>query len=61
MKRVIDTSIANESQYESALLRIFRLMHEKIRNSNSEKKELEKLQTLVDAYEMKYYPLVSAL
>ena len=53
--------INDEVQYERAISRIFRLMHEKLTNNSPEKKELKKLCHLVDNYEKKYYPNISAL
>jgi HTH-type transcriptional regulator / antitoxin HigA len=54
-------SINNEAQYERALARIFRLMHQKLKRNAPEKRELETLYVMVDDYEQKYYPHISAL
>jgi antitoxin component HigA of HigAB toxin-antitoxin module len=54
-------NINNEKQYEKASARLFRLMHKRFLSNATEKKEIEILTRLVEAYEMKFYPLVSAL
>jgi hypothetical protein len=43
------------------MARIFRLMHEKLTSKSPEKKELKTLCNMVDNYEKKYYPHISAL
>jgi HTH-type transcriptional regulator / antitoxin HigA len=53
--------IDNEKQYERALARLFRLMHKKLTKNSPEKKELKILSRLVEAYERKFYPIISAL
>lgn len=53
--------IKSESHYERVLERVFRLMHKKLTQNSPEAKELEKLSCLVEDYERKFYPLVSAL
>ena len=53
--------INDEVQYERAIARIFRLMHEKLTSKSPEKKELKTLCNMVDNYEKKYYPHISAL
>lgn len=53
--------INNEKQYEKALARLFKLMHKKFSYNSTEKTEIESLSRLVEAYEMKFYPLISAL
>jgi antitoxin component HigA of HigAB toxin-antitoxin module len=57
----VHLQIKSESHYERVLDRVFRLMHKKLSNNSPEAKELEKLSSLVEDYERKYYPLVSAL
>lgn len=53
--------IKSEYHYERVLDRIFRLMHQKLSKNSPEAKELETLTSLVEDYEKKFYPLVSAL
>jgi antitoxin component HigA of HigAB toxin-antitoxin module len=57
----VHLQIKSESHYERVLDRVFRLMHKQVSNNSPEAKELEKLSSLVEDYERKYYPLVSAL
>ena len=51
----------SEGQYEKAIARMFRLMHERLKRNSPEKKELRLLARLVEDYEKRFYPLVSAL
>jgi antitoxin component HigA of HigAB toxin-antitoxin module len=53
--------INNEKQYEKAIARLFKLMHARLTSNTTEKKEIEILSRWVEAYEMKFYPLISAL
>ncbi|NJN33709.1 MAG: hypothetical protein HC817_05080 [Saprospiraceae bacterium] len=53
--------IKSESQYERILERVFSLTHKKISQNSAEARELEWLTRLIEAYEHKFYPLVSAL
>ena len=53
--------LKNENQYEKAIARMFRLMHERLKRNSPEKKELKLLSRLIEDYENRFYPLVSAL
>jgi antitoxin component HigA of HigAB toxin-antitoxin module len=53
--------INTEKQYEKAIARLFKLMHARLSNKATAKREIEALSRWVEAYEMKFYPLISAL
>jgi antitoxin component HigA of HigAB toxin-antitoxin module len=53
--------IKSEKQYEKAIARLFKLMHARLTSNTTQKKEIEILSRWVEAYEMKFYPLISAL